>query len=82
VKYDVYTLAEELDLESNTLRTWLSNYRFNKNRLSGRPLSYDVTKDFLTTLENYLCTKKQTNKIKDTIRHVGFLRWRIGDELV
>ena len=81
MRFDVYQLANELDLESNTVRTWLSNYRFNKSRLSGRPLAYNVTKDFLTTLEAYLCTKKQNSKIKQTIRHLQFLRWRIGNEL-
>lgn len=80
MKLDVYQLAQELDLQPGTLRAWLSNYRFNKNRISCKPMAFEVTKDFLTCLEGYIGLKKMTPKIKDTIHHVAFLRWRIGNE--
>lgn len=80
MQLDIYQLAQELGLQPGTIRIWLENYRFSKYRLKKKPVSYNITKDFLTMLESYLCGKKQTKKIHDTIRHVQFFRWRVGNE--
>ena len=79
MKQSIYQIAKSLDLENGTVRIWLSNYRFNKYKLIGKPLSYEVTKDMLNDLEEYLnkkiVTKKGTNKkIKDTIWNLKWLR--------
>lgn len=79
MKLDVYQLANELDLQPGTLRSWLSNYRFNKNRISCKPLSFAVTKDFLTCLEGYLGLKRQNEKIVNTIHHLRWLRSKLKE---
>lgn len=79
MKLNVYQLANELDLQPGTLRTWLSNYRFNKSRISCKPLTFDVTKDFLTCLEGYIGLKQQNEKIVSTLHHLRWLRSRIKE---
>lgn len=79
MKKSIYQIAKDLNLENGTVRTWLSNYRFNKYQLIGKPLSYNVTKEMLNDLEEYLnmkiVTKKGINKkIKDTIWNLKWLR--------
>lgn len=79
MRLDVNQLAQELDLQSGTLRSWLCNYRFNKNRLTGKPMSFKVTKDFLTCLEGYICLKGTTPKVLHTIHRLRWLRSRVNE---
>ena len=79
MRLDVYQLADKLDVQPGTLRAWLSNYRFNKDRLSCKPMSFNVTNDFLTCLEGYLGLKKQNTKIKQTMNRISYMRWGLHE---
>lgn len=76
MQLNVYDIAKELELESGTVRVWLGNFRFNSFRVKAKPVSYNVTKEMLNLLEDYLSKKKQTQKIKETIWNLKWLRSR------
>lgn len=77
MQLSIYEIAKELQLESGTVRIWLDNFRFNSFRQKIKPVSYNVTKEMLNLLEEYLSKKKQTQKIKETIWHLKWLRARV-----
>ena len=72
MKKTIYQIAKELDVQEGTVRIWLSNYRFNKYRLIGKPLSYDVTKTMLNELEQYLTNKGK--RVKSTLWNLKWMR--------
>lgn len=72
MKLNLRQLAEELLVEANTLRIWLDNYVFNKYRLPGKPISYEVNSKMLTDLEVYVMKKRGTSRINSVLWR---LRW-------
>jgi hypothetical protein len=76
-KKTVYQIANELSVEVGTIRIWLSNFRFNKYRQSGKPLSFNITKAMLDDLEDYLI-KKNSKRIKEVLCHLKWLKFLMG----
>ena len=74
MKLSINQLAEELLVESNTLRIWLDNYKFNKYRLPGKPISYEVNSKMLKDLESYIMKRRSSSRINSVLWNLTWVK--------
>ena len=67
-KITLNKLAEILGYSTNTIRTWLGNYRFSQFRLQR---DYRYTEDFIQTLIDYLELRGKYKAVDSFKRFVG-----------